>query len=146
HGVAAVLGSASDYAGIPQNALLAVLTTVVFRFLSRQRRSDQLLHIAGAAAFVAAAACGVLTVTGLLDGVSALSGGAVLAGLAWLLAIGIRGARLPDPRRARVTRAARLIAATALCSGALALIGFAIDVAAVVWAGLVAGCLAWLSV
>ena len=33
-GVAAILGSAADYAGIPQNALLAVITSVVFRFLA----------------------------------------------------------------------------------------------------------------
>ena len=33
-GVAAILGSAADYAGIPQNALLAVITGVVFRFLA----------------------------------------------------------------------------------------------------------------
>ena len=31
-GVAAILGSAADYAGIPQNALLAVITGVVFGF------------------------------------------------------------------------------------------------------------------
>ena len=41
YGVAAVLGSADDYAGIPQNALLAVTTGVVFRFLSHQRRFDR---------------------------------------------------------------------------------------------------------
>ena len=40
-GAAAFLGSAADYAGIPQNALLAVITGVVFRFLSRQRRRDK---------------------------------------------------------------------------------------------------------
>jgi hypothetical protein len=39
-GVTAILGSAADYAGIPQNALLAVITSVVFRFLSRQQRPD----------------------------------------------------------------------------------------------------------
>ena len=48
-GVAAILGSAADYAGIPQNALLAVITGVVFGFLSRQQRSDQVLRVAGAA-------------------------------------------------------------------------------------------------
>jgi uncharacterized membrane protein len=64
HGVTAILGSAADYAGIPQNALLVVITGVVFRFLSRQRRPDQALRIAGAMAFAAAAVCGVLTVTG----------------------------------------------------------------------------------
>jgi uncharacterized membrane protein len=62
-GVAAILGSAADYAGIPQNALLAIVTGAVFRFLSRQQRSDQALQIAGATAFAAAAVCGVLTVT-----------------------------------------------------------------------------------
>ena len=145
-GVAAVLGLAADYAGISQNALLAVITGVVFRFLSRQQRSDRVLRIAGAAAFATAAACGVLTVTGLLAGVSAVAVGAVLAVTVWLLAIGIRGARLPSPRRARVARAARLIAATVLCSAVVVLTGFAIGVAAVVWAGLIAGCLAWLSI
>ena len=117
-GVAAILGSAADYAGIPQNALLAVVTGVVFRFLSRQQRSDQVLQIAGAMAFATAAVCGGLTVAGLLGGVSAVAVGAVLAATVWLLAIGIRGARLPGPRRSRVARSARLIA----------------------------GCLAWLSI
>ena len=145
-GVAAVLGSAADYAGIPQNALLAVVTGVVFRFLSRQQRSDQVLQVAGAMAFATAAVCGGLTVAGLLGGVSAVAVGAVLAATVWLLAIGIRGARLPGPRRARVARTARLIAATMLCSGVVALTGFAIGVAAVVWVGLIAGCLAWLSI
>jgi uncharacterized membrane protein len=145
-GVAAILGSAADYAGIPQNALLAVVTGVVFRFLSRQQRSDQALQIAGAMAFATAAVCGVLTVTGLLPGVSAVAVGAVLAATVWLLAIGIRGARLPAPRRAHMARYARLIAATMLCSGVVALTGFAIGVAAVVWTGLIAGCLAWLSI
>jgi uncharacterized membrane protein len=79
HSVAAILGSAADYAGIPQNALLAVITGVVFRFLSRQQRSDQVLRIAGAMAFTTAAVCGVLTVTGLLPGVSAVAVGTVLA-------------------------------------------------------------------
>jgi hypothetical protein len=53
HGVTAILGSAADYAGIPQNALLTVVTSVVFRFLSRRRRPDQVLRIAGAMAFAA---------------------------------------------------------------------------------------------
>src|SRR5262249_37409892 len=117
HGVAAFLGSAADYVGIPQNALLAVITGVVFRFLSQQQRSDQFLRIAGATAFAIAAVGGVLTVTGLLGGVSTLAVGAVLAGTVWLPAIGIRGDRLPSQRRARVARAARPIAATMLCSG-----------------------------
>ena len=94
-GAAAILGSAADYAGIPQTAPLAVSTGVVFRFLSRQQRSDQVLRIAGAMAFATAAADGVLTVTGLLPGVSAVAVGAVLASTVWLLAIGIRGARCP---------------------------------------------------
>jgi hypothetical protein len=145
-GFAAILGSAADYAGIPQNVLLAVITSVVFRFLSHQRRPDQVLRIAGAMAYAAAAVCGVLTVTGLLPGVSAVAVGAVLASVVWLLAIGIRGARLPGPRRARVARAARLIAATVLCSAVVVLTGFAIGVTAVVWVGLIAGCLAWLSI
>ena len=146
HGVTAVLGSADDYAGIPQNALLAVITGVVFRFLSRQQRSDQVLRIAGAVAFATAAAQGVLTVTGLLPGVSAVAVGAVLAATVWLLAVGIRGARLPGPGRARVARTAWLIAATMLCSAVVALTGLAIGVAAVVWTGLIAGSLAWLSI
>jgi hypothetical protein len=145
-GVAAILGSAADYAGIPQNALLTVITGVVFRFLSRRRRPDQVLRIAGTTAFATAAAGGVLTVTSLMPGVSALAVGAVLASTVWLLAIGIRGAQLPEPSRARVARTARLIAATMLCSGAVALTGFAIGLAAVVWTGLIAGCLAWLSI
>ena len=123
-----------------------MITGVVFRFLSLQQRSDQVLCIAGAAAFATAAAAGVLTVTGLLPGVSAVAVGAVLASTVWLLAIGIRGARLSAPRPARVARAARLIAATMLCSAVVALTGFAIGVAAVVWTGLIAGCLAWLSI
>ena len=86
-GAAAILGSAADYAGIPQNALLAVVTGVVFRFLSRQQRPDQVLQIAGATAFATAAVCGVLTVTGLLPGVNAVTVGAVLAATVWLLAI-----------------------------------------------------------
>ena len=110
-GVTAILGSAADYAGIPQNALLAVITGVAFRFLSRQQRSDQVLRIAGAVAFVTAAAQGVLTVTGLLPGVSAVAVGAVLAATMWLLAIGIRGARLPGPGTRPVARTAWLIAA-----------------------------------
>ena len=48
--------------------------------------------------------------------------------------------------RQRVARTARLIAATMLCSGVVALTGLAISVAAVVWTGLIAGCLAWLSI
>jgi uncharacterized membrane protein len=146
HGVTAILGSAADYAGIPQNALLAVITGVVFRFLSRQQRPDQALRIAGAMAFAAAAVCGVLTVTGLLPGVSAAAVGTVLAATVWLLAIGVRGAGLPDPQRARVARTARLIAVTMLCSAVVALTGFAIGAAAIVWAALIAGCLAWLSI
>ena len=59
---------------------------------------------------------------------------------------GIRGARMPNPRRARVARTARLIEATMLGSGVVALTGFTIGVAAVVWTGLIAGCLAWLSI
>ena len=62
-------------------------------------------------------ACDVLTVTGLLPAVSAVAAGAVLASIAWLLAIGIRGADLPGPQLARVARTARLIAATLRCSG-----------------------------
>ena len=146
HGVTAVLGSAADYAGIPQNALLTVVTSVVFRFLSRRQRPDQVLRITGATAFATAAVCGVLTVTGLLPAVSAVAAGAVLVSAAWLLAIGIRGAELPGAQRARVARAARLIAATMLCSGVVALTGLAIGVAAVVWTGLIAGGLAWLSI
>ena len=146
HGVAAILGSADDYAGIPQNALAIVITGVVFGFLSRQQRPDQVLRIIGAAAFATAAAGGVLTVTGHLPGVSAVAAGAVLASTVWLLAIGMRGAQLPEPGRARVARIARLIAATMLCSGVVALTGFAIGVAAVVWTGLIAGTLAWLSI
>ncbi len=49
-------------------------------------------------------------------------------------------------RAARVARTARLISATMLCSGVMALSGFAIGVAAVAWAGLIAGSLAWLSI
>jgi len=45
-----------------------------------------------------------------------------------------------------VARTARLISATMLCLGVMALTGFAIGVAAVAWAGLIAGCLAWLSI
>ena len=59
----------------------------MFRFLSRQQRPDQVLQIAGATAFATAAVCGVLTVTGLLPGVSAVTVGAVLAATVWLLAI-----------------------------------------------------------
>jgi hypothetical protein len=142
-GVTAIFGSAADYAGIPQNALLTVITSVVFCFLSRRQRPDHVLRIAGAMAFATAAVCGVLTVTGLLPAVSAVAAGAILASAAWLLAIGIRGAKLPSPQRAR---AARLIAATMLCSGVVALTGLAISVAAVVWTGLIVGCLAWLSI
>jgi hypothetical protein len=123
-----------------------VITGVVSRFLSRRQRPDQVLLIAGATSFATAAADGVLTVTGLLPGVSALAAGAVLASAVWLLAIGIRGAQLPEPSRARVARTARLIAATMLCSAMVALTGFAIGVAAVVWTSLLAGCLAWLSI
>jgi uncharacterized membrane protein len=146
YGVTAIFGSAADYAGIPQNALLTVVTSVVFCFLSRRQRPDHVLRIVGAMAFATAAVCGVLTVTGLLPAVSAVAAGAILASAAWLLAIGIRGAELPSPQRARVARTARLIAATMLCSGVVALTGLAISVAAVVWTGLIAGCLAWLSI
>jgi len=99
HGVTAIFGSAADYAGIPQNALLTVVTSVVFCFLSRRQRPDHVLRIAGAMAFATAAACSVLTVTGLLPAVSAVAAGAILASAAWLLAIGIRGAELPSPQR-----------------------------------------------
>jgi hypothetical protein len=145
-GVTAILGSASDYAGIPQNALLAVITGVVFRFFSRQQRSDLVLRIAGATAFATAAAQGVLTVTGLLPGVSAVAVGAVLASAVWLLAVGVRGDRLPAARRARVASTAWLIAVTMLCSAVVALAGLAIGVAAIVVTGLIAGGLAWLSI
>jgi hypothetical protein len=74
----------------------------------------------------AAAAQGALTTTGLLPGISAV-------------AVGARGARPPVPHPARVARIARLIAATMLCSGVVALTGFAIAVAATVWTGLIAG-------
>ena len=146
YGVTAIFGSAADYAGIPQNALLAVVTSVVFRFLSRRQRPDHVLRITGAMAFATAAACGVLTVTGLLPAVSAVAAGAVLASAAWLLGIGIRGTQLPEPSRACVARTAQLIAATMLCSGVVALTGYATGVAAVVWTGLIAGCVAWLSI
>jgi hypothetical protein len=146
HGVTAILGPAADYAGIPQNVLLTVVTSVVFRFLSRRQRPDQALRITGATAFATAAVCGVLTVTGRLPAVSTMAAGAVLASAAWLLAIGIRGADLPGAQRARVARTARLIAATMLCSGVVALTGLAISVDSVVWTGLIAGCLAWLSI
>jgi hypothetical protein len=114
HDVAAILGSANDYAGIPQNTLLIVIAAVVFGFLSRQQRPDQVLRIIGAAAFATAAAGGVLTVTGQLPGVSAMAVGAVLASTVWLLAIGIRGAQLPEPGRARVART-RLAASPPSC-------------------------------
>jgi uncharacterized membrane protein len=146
HGVTAILGAAADYAGIPQNALLTVVTSVVFGFLSRRQRPDQILRITGATAFAAAAVCGALTVTGQLPAVSAVAAGAILASAAWLLVIGIRGAELPGAQRARVARTARLIAATMLCSGVVALTGLAISGAAFVWTGLLAGCLAWLSI
>jgi hypothetical protein len=65
--------------------LLAVTTGVVFRFLSRQQRSDEILRIAGAMAFAAAAAGGVLTVTGFAIGVAAVVWTGLTAGcLAWL--------------------------------------------------------------
>jgi hypothetical protein len=80
----------------------------------------------------------VLTVTGWLPGVSAMAVGATLASTVWLLAIGIRGAKLSDSRRARVVRIGRLIAVVMLCSAALSLFGFGINVAAIVWAALVA--------
>ena len=99
HGVTAIFGSAADYAGIPQNALLTVVTSVVFCFLSRRQRPDHVLRIAGVMAFATAAVCGVLTVTGMLPAVSAVAAGAILASAAWLLAIGIRGAELPSPQR-----------------------------------------------
>jgi hypothetical protein len=145
-GVTASLGSAADYANIPQNALLAMIAGVMFRFLSRQQLSDQVLRIAGSIAFATAAAQGVLTATGLLPGISAVAAGAALAAAVWLLAVGIRGARLAGARRARVARTAALIAATMLCSAVVALTGLAIGIAAVVWTGLIAGCLAWLSI
>ena len=140
------MGSASDYASIPQNVLLAVVTGVVYRFGSRQQRFDRVWQMLGAVAFATAAVSGVLTVTGLLPGVSAVAAGAVIASAVWLLAIGVRAARLPDPRRARAARIGRLIAATMLYGGALTLFGFGINVAAVVWAALVLGCLAWLAI
>jgi hypothetical protein len=63
-----------------------VITGVVFRFLSRQQRSDEILRIAGAMAFAAAAAAGgVLTVTGFAIGVAAVVWTGLTAGcLAWL--------------------------------------------------------------
>ena len=45
-----------------------------------------------------------------------------------------------------LARTAGLIAATMLGSAVVALTGFAIGAAAVVWMGLIAGCLAWLSI
>jgi hypothetical protein len=84
------LGSASDYASIPQNVLLAVVTGVVYRFGSRQQRFDRVWQMLGAVAFATAAVSGVLTVTGLLPGVSAVAAGAVIASAVWLLAIGAK--------------------------------------------------------
>jgi hypothetical protein len=81
---------------------------------------------------------------GAQPGVSAMAVGATVASTVWLLAIGIRGAKLSDPRRAGVARIGRLIAVVMLCSAALSLFGFAINVAAIVWAALIAGGLAWL--
>lgn len=147
HGVAAVLGSAADYAGIPQNVLLGVVTGVVYRFLSPRQRLDRVLRITGAVAYAVATVAGVLTVTGLLPGgADPVAIGAVLVSTVWLLAIGIRGARLPDPRRARMARIGRLIAATMLSCGALVLFGFGINVAAIVWASVVVGALTWLAI
>ena len=45
-----------------------------------------------------------------------------------------------------MARTARLVAATMLCSGGVALTGVAAGAAATECAGLIAGCLAWLSI
>jgi hypothetical protein len=144
-GVAAALGSAADYAGVPQNLLLVAVTAVVYRFLSRQQRFDRLLQVIGAAAF-AGAASGAATVTGLTPGIGPVAIGSALVSTAWLLAIGSRATRLPGWRRARVARAGQLIAATILGCGALMLAGFAGNVGAIVWDATVVGVLAWLAI
>jgi hypothetical protein len=57
-----------------------------------------------------------------------------------------RGAGLPGPRRSRLARTARLIAATMPRSGGVALTGAVVGAAAIVWAVPVVGRLAWLSI
>jgi hypothetical protein len=147
YGAAADFGSASDYAGIPQDLLMGVVTVVVCRYLSRRQRLDRALQILGAVTFAAATVSGVLTVSGVQPGGDGpLAVGPVIASAIWLLAIGSRGTRLPDLRRVRAARIGRLIAATMLGCAALVLFGLGINVTAVVWAALFGGGLAWFAI
>lgn len=118
----------------------------MYRFFSRQQRFDWVLRVIGAAAFASAAMSGVATVAGLTPGIGPAAIGSVLGSMAWLLAIGNRGTRLPGPRRARAAWAGQLIAATILGCGALMLAGFAGNVGAVVWDATAVGVLAWLAI
>jgi hypothetical protein len=70
YGVAAALGTASDAAGVAQNALLGPVALVVYRFLSPRRPPDRILAACGVMTFATVAVCGVLTVAAILDGVS----------------------------------------------------------------------------
>ncbi len=146
HGVAAALGTASDAAGVPQNALLIPVALVVYGYLSPHQRADRILAACGVVVFAVVAACGVLTVAGLLDGVSWVSIAGVFASVLWLLAIGIRGARLPDAALARTARLGRTLVTGMLAGGLVTLIGFGIDVTSIAWLGLVLGALAWLAI
>jgi hypothetical protein len=148
HGVAAALGSAADYAGIPQNALLAVFTVVVYRFLSPQRRFDRVLQVIGALACVAAVISGVLTVTGVLPGgPGVLAVGAVAVSAVWLLVAARRLAWLPGLQHARAAAwLGQLLALTMLAGGAVAGLGFGIGLGPLVWAAVAVGCLAWLAI
>jgi hypothetical protein len=70
----------------------------------------------------------------------------VFASVLWLLVTGIRGARLPDAARARTARRGRILATGMLAGGLLTLVGFGVNVAPIVWIGLVLGALAWLAI
>ena len=96
--------------------------------------------------FAALAVFGILTVAGLLDGISWVTIADVFASVLWLLVIGIRGARLPDAARARTARRGRILATGMLAGGLLTLVGFGIDAAPIAWIGLVLGALAWLAI
>lgn len=145
-GVAAALGTASDAAGVPQNALLVPVALAVYGFLSPRRPADRALAAGGAVTFAAVAVFGALTVAGLLDGISWVTITGVFISILWLLLIGIRGARQPDPARARTASRGRILATGMLAGGLLTVAGFGIDVAPIGWTGLVLGALAWLAI
>jgi hypothetical protein len=131
---------------VAQNALLVPVALVVYGRLSPHRAIDRILAGCGVVIFAALAVCGVLTVAGLLDGTSRVTVAGVFASVFWLLAIGNRGARRPEPARARIARRGRILAVGMLAGGLVTLFAFGVNLPLIVWIGLVLGALAWLAI